>query len=230
MKKYIVIVSVILVVVILSSCGIKDSDITEKATNSNEISELTTAYNDIKDETTTTDDETTATDGETTALLPVVEPVYINAIDLGLTPIVIRNEKTDLPSASLTASDGNIELLAKSSGTADVTVMNEYSEAAIINVIVDEKLKIHLTIKPFVKPEHSVIVSDFGAKGDGITNNTTYIQNAIDSLPNGGTVYIPAGVYKTNCLSLREGIQLRLAGCLPATIGMILQLRIIQQW
>lgn len=44
-------------------------------------------------------------------------------------------------------------------------------------------------------------VKDFGAKGDGITNDTIAIQRAIDA---GGTVYFPAGKYLTGTLYLRS--------------------------
>jgi hypothetical protein len=40
-----------------------------------------------------------------------------------------------------------------------------------------------------------VNVTNFGAVGDGVTDDTPAIQNAINSLTNGGTVYIPAGTY-----------------------------------
>lgn len=39
-------------------------------------------------------------------------------------------------------------------------------------------------------------VRDFGARGDGSTDDTTAFQNAFDSLPSsGGTVVVPAGIY-----------------------------------
>lgn len=41
-------------------------------------------------------------------------------------------------------------------------------------------------------------VKDFGAKGDGITDDTTAIQNAINSLNAGCTLFIPTGVYLVN--------------------------------
>jgi parallel beta-helix repeat protein len=56
-----------------------------------------------------------------------------------------------------------------------------------------------------------VNVRDFGAKGDGVTNDTPKIQKAIDSLPGrGGTVFFPAGTYllyeavNGRCLLLRS--------------------------
>ncbi len=45
-------------------------------------------------------------------------------------------------------------------------------------------------------PPGSYNVKDYGARGDGITNDTNAIQAAIDSLPSaGGTLYFPAGIY-----------------------------------
>jgi len=47
------------------------------------------------------------------------------------------------------------------------------------------------------KLAQTVSVKDFGAVGDGITDDTTAIQNAIDSLPasKGGRIYFPQGIY-----------------------------------
>ena len=46
-----------------------------------------------------------------------------------------------------------------------------------------------------LKLQESVSVKDFGAVGDGSTDDTTAIQAAITANPN-GTVYLPAGTYK----------------------------------
>ncbi|MBZ4655844.1 MAG: hypothetical protein JG759_392 [Thermoanaerobacter sp.] len=53
-------------------------------------------------------------------------------------------------------------------------------------------------------PEDWVNVKDFGAKGDGITDDTQALQEACNHLSNGGTLYFPESkVYKiTNVLSI----------------------------
>lgn len=54
------------------------------------------------------------------------------------------------------------------------------------------------------KGEQSFNVKDYGAVGDGIANDTTGIQNAINaaSIAGGGIVFIPAGTYMVTGISL----------------------------
>lgn len=60
--------------------------------------------------------------------------------------------------------------------------------------------------------EESVLldVKDFGAKGDGVSNDTAFIQAAIFSCPEDGRVVVPEGVYKIYPLFLRSHITLEL--------------------
>lgn len=53
-------------------------------------------------------------------------------------------------------------------------------------------------------------VRDFGAKGDGLRDDTVSIQGAIQCCPKGGRVLIPAGVYSVSTLFLKSDIILEI--------------------
>lgn len=58
-----------------------------------------------------------------------------------------------------------------------------------------------------------VSVLQFGAVGDGVTDDTAAIQAAIDSLASGGVVELPAGTYKTtSAIELKASVWLRGSG------------------
>jgi hypothetical protein len=56
-------------------------------------------------------------------------------------------------------------------------------------------------------------IRDFGAKGDGQTNDTAAIQAAIDAChkDKGGTVLVPAGVFVTGTIELKSNVTLHIA-------------------
>lgn len=56
-------------------------------------------------------------------------------------------------------------------------------------------------------------VKNYGATGDGTTDDTAAIQAAIDSMTGGGVVFMPPGVYKvSDRIHMREGVRLIGAG------------------
>jgi hypothetical protein len=58
-----------------------------------------------------------------------------------------------------------------------------------------------------------ITITDAGAIADGVTINTTAIQQAIDDIAEsgGGKLTVPAGTFKTGALFLRQAVELHLA-------------------
>jgi hypothetical protein len=56
-------------------------------------------------------------------------------------------------------------------------------------------------------------ITSFGARGDGQTSNTVFIQRAIDAAAaaGGGIVWVPSGRFATGVLEMKSGVELRLA-------------------
>ena len=66
---------------------------------------------------------------------------------------------------------------------------------------------------PEISRSFNIVVSAFGAVGDGIVNDTAAIQRAIDAAAaaGGGEVLLPAGTYRSGSLFLRTGVDFHLA-------------------
>jgi hypothetical protein len=71
---------------------------------------------------------------------------------------------------------------------------------------------------PALTPEHSLSVRDFGARGDGVTNDQPAIAAAVAAAPTGGAVYFPAGTYLVqDTVKVRRG-QVTLWGEGPTSV------------
>ena len=88
--------------------------------------------------------------------------------------------------------------------------LNEHPEAT--TTVQDESIteeKINSSLKEWIR-EGTVNVKDFDAVGDGIADDTTAVQNAINA-SNGQMVYFEDGVYLVGKLTIPENMYLRLA-------------------
>jgi len=74
-------------------------------------------------------------------------------------------------------------------------------------------------VQKYLKGPHSsgqlhtrtINIVDKGAKGDGVSDNTDIIQQAIDECTDtGGTVIIPSGIYMTSALRMKSNVNLHL--------------------
>ena len=84
-------------------------------------------------------------------------------------------------------------------------------EVLEINVF-DKADEIINSIKPLEFPNKTFNILEFGAVGDGITNNTNAILKAIDSCNKvgGGKVIIPSGKFLTGPIHLKSNVNLHL--------------------
>lgn len=83
------------------------------------------------------------------------------------------------------------------------------------------------TVFSELTPTGHVNVRSFGATGDGSTNDTTAIQNAINEAYNNGygIVWFPPGVYMASTLNWKRGISLFGSGVNPSPHGKGTQLK-----
>ena len=77
-------------------------------------------------------------------------------------------------------------------------IIGDIEKNSVKQMIITEKDYVQLNVKAF------------GAVGDGITEDTSMIQSAILSCPDGGSVYIPEGTYLTGPLFLKSHITIEL--------------------
>ena len=142
----------------------------------------------------------TATQGQTVFTLPwsYTQGIDNLAIFINGSKQVVNVNYTESTTTSFTMASG------LNAGDIVQAIYNLPLAGGIIdasNVIYNEGSTgaINSTVK--TKLQESVSVKDFGAVGDGTTNDTAAIAAAINSLsPKGGTLYVPPGTYLLDSL------------------------------
>ena len=147
----------------------------------------------------------------------VIEPherKLVTAPELGMLAYCTYTEKYYVADAKV-ENNGDITLTSYSPGTTLITVKNSYGEEMSINVTVGLDYNFEkIDINEFEMPEDYVYANKFGMS-PYTDDNARALQNAIDSLTDGGVVYIPKGNYKCGFVQLKSNITLRLEGILP---------------
>lgn len=122
---------------------------------------------------------------------------------------------------------------AAANGRKDDTHFSEYGASSVASLVCTELREKNITLakelKPSAHPEKlayelpkvyqphfrkdSFNIVDYGAKSDGITMNTTAIQQAIDAAVknSGGIVLIPQGLWLTGPIVLKSNVELHTA-------------------
>ncbi len=128
----------------------------------------------------------------------------------GLFPYSVESSDLYVAEANVTSS-GTVTVRGYEEGTATLTIKDYWDHAVTMTAKV-EGGALELTVNEPFSSEQVVNVRLAGASGNGSVDDTEAIQAAIDSLPNGGEVLVPAGIYSVSRLILHEGIQLKLQG------------------
>lgn len=100
----------------------------------------------------------------------------------------------------------NIEVLASNTNVFSLFGLEPDTEYELTNSLNSDVLKFRTE-----KVTCTVNVKDFGAVGDGITDDTTACQTAVNCLPRGGKLFFPVGSYPIAPLCLKSHITLELA-------------------
>lgn len=88
--------------------------------------------------------------------------------------------------------------LAGTVGLADLNTINPAGQAIGNFVLSNDGINLKW------RADTVLDVTNYGAKGDGVTDDTDAIQSAINAAINGGTIFLPRGVYKVTGLTIHN--------------------------
>ena len=118
---------------------------------------------------------------------------------------------TAVPSTYITEEELAAELAQKS----DIDHIHKYEEITGVPSIPSKVSELENDKKYLTQSDLTPLflnVKEFGAKGDGVANDTQAIEQALAEIDNvgGGTLYFPSGTYCLNYFCLRENLHLHI--------------------
>lgn len=128
--------------------------------------------------------------------------------ELGLRGATAESSHPEIAGAK--AYRDSVIVTGSGTGSAVITVTDYFGFTAQIKVTADAQTET-LHCEPVKCTEEFLEVGlDFGAKGNGSTDDTNAFQKALDAAKPGETVYVYPGRYNVSLLTMREGVTLRM--------------------
>lgn len=155
---------------------------------------------------TTPAEETTAPDTTEISHGSPIGNTVVGWESLGLMPHEAVSDNRAV--AEVRANGEGVMIVGYIDGAAGVTVRDCFGHTASIDVTVagrEISAVPHATTDSFIEAR-----TQFGAKGNGVSDDTKAIQAALDSAKPGGTVYLYPGIYVADHLVMPEGVTLEM--------------------
>jgi hypothetical protein len=153
-----------------------------------------TANNPVNSDTTVSTTRIVATAGQTVFTVPNYSlginaiQVFLNGVKLSVATDYAETNTTTITLTDGASEDDVFEALIGST----VTDANNY-DSALVTYTQGGTGSVATNVE--AKLQETISVKDFGAVGDGVTDDTAAIQAAIDSLSAGGVLTVPVGNY-----------------------------------
>jgi uncharacterized repeat protein (TIGR02543 family) len=158
-----------------------------------------------------TDGEGTTVTEETTSAIPKV-PVQlkqkITAEELGIIPYRISISDPSVAEAETLGT--NMMVYTKTSGYVTFLLDDGFGHTASVDMTITETGEISY-VAHSTTSEFKEVKLHYGAKGNGITDDTEAIQKALNEAKPGDTVYVYPGIYKASLLVMPEGVTLEMS-------------------
>jgi hypothetical protein len=146
-------------------------------------------------------------------------PPGISGFDVWAASSVPSSSGPPDPAASSSAASKPAESAADS-GSSDLlpvswylTGLEDYTDYLVeVEPLLKNGQRLARTTYEFMTPQHGEVLYSMlsGAKGDGVTDDTSALQKALDQCPPGGTVYLNEGTYLCGPLQLHADLTLYL--------------------